>query len=192
MSSEAQREEERRREDEERRAVEQRNRRREQLKQQVAFERMKERHRRQVVSPTSGPKSIARWQQDASMNATIGNGLGSGNDTFTTAQPAFAQDTPHASYGTINRGYAVGAIHHLVPNQGYVASGGGPVANALYSNVQANASMPNVGTNLHDTQFAANQTPAHGIPMSPQRLPAMDPFAAATCARMTGQQIQQV
>ncbi|ORX71221.1 hypothetical protein DL89DRAFT_121744 [Linderina pennispora] len=192
MSSGAQRDEERRREDEERRAVEQRNRRREQLKQQVAFERMKERHRRQVVSPTSGPKSIARWQQDASMNATIGNGLGSGNDTFTAAQSAFAQDTLHASYGTINRGYVAGAIHHSVSNQGYVAHGGGPVANALYSNAQANASMPNVGTNLHDTQFAANQTPAHGTPMSPQRLPAMDPFAAATCARMTGQQIQQV
>ncbi|KAJ1937942.1 hypothetical protein FBU59_004601, partial [Linderina macrospora] len=191
-SSEAQREKERRREEEERKAAEQRSRRREQLKQQVAFERMKERHRRQVVSPKSGPKTIARWQQDASMSAVIGSGFGSGNDTFPSVQSAIAQDALHASSGTINRGYMAGVIQHSASNQGYAVPGGGLAAHGLYSNTLANASLPNIGANFQDAQFAANQTLAHGTPLSPQRLPAMDPSLAANYSHVSGQQIQQV
>ncbi|KAJ1847175.1 hypothetical protein LPJ70_001675 [Coemansia sp. RSA 2708] len=56
--------EEERRQEEERKAAELRRRRREMIKQQVAFERMKERHRRQCPAQPSAT-NIARWQKDA-------------------------------------------------------------------------------------------------------------------------------
>ncbi|KAJ2628614.1 hypothetical protein H4R22_003786 [Coemansia sp. RSA 1290] len=111
--------EERRRE-EERKAAELRSRRREMIKQQVAFERMKERHRRQHPSQPSaaGNTSIARWQKDAS----------------TVAMPAQAQSASQsqlfASSATINRGYAQPNANRLT--------------GSFYSNVAANASVPNI------------------------------------------------
>ncbi|KAJ1795983.1 hypothetical protein LPJ59_004023, partial [Coemansia sp. RSA 2399] len=60
--------EDERRKDEERKAAELRSRRREMIKQQVAFERMKERHRRQYPGqqPTPGPhNSVMRWQKES-------------------------------------------------------------------------------------------------------------------------------
>ncbi|KAJ2768541.1 hypothetical protein IWQ56_002896, partial [Coemansia nantahalensis] len=53
------------RKEEERKATEMRNRRRQVLTQQVAFERMKERHRRQFPGQPAGINgSISRWQKE--------------------------------------------------------------------------------------------------------------------------------
>ncbi|KAJ2682341.1 hypothetical protein GGH99_004780, partial [Coemansia sp. RSA 1285] len=60
--------EEERRKEEERKAAELRSRRREVIKQQVAFERMKERHRRQYPGQQSSSglhNNVARWQKES-------------------------------------------------------------------------------------------------------------------------------
>ncbi|KAJ2347783.1 hypothetical protein GGF43_004687, partial [Coemansia sp. RSA 2618] len=117
--------EERRRE-EERKAAELRSRRREMIKQQVAFERMKERHRRQCPGQPTGPPtgSIARWQRDPGGAAMLGQ----------TVQQSASQNPLFASSATINRGFAQGAP----PQHAQRMSG------SFYSNMAANASMPNI------------------------------------------------
>ncbi|KAJ2081506.1 hypothetical protein H4R24_002279 [Coemansia sp. RSA 988] len=90
---------EERRKEEERRAAEQRSRRREVIKQQVAFERMKERHRKQRPEPAAAPfGSIARWQSEAA-GATA------------TGHTQASQNARYASTGAINRGYAAQPPH---------------------------------------------------------------------------------
>ncbi|KAJ2513370.1 hypothetical protein H4217_006375, partial [Coemansia sp. RSA 1939] len=64
--------EEERRKEEERKAAELRSRRREVIKQQVAFERMKERHRRQYPGQQSSSglhNNVARWQKESARAA---------------------------------------------------------------------------------------------------------------------------
>ncbi|KAJ1725001.1 hypothetical protein LPJ53_000790 [Coemansia erecta] len=126
-NSEAEREqEEERRKEEERKAAELRTRRREQLKQQVAFERMKERHRRQYPSQSTGaaPNNIARWQKESA------NAVGLTASTY-------GQTTLNSSHATINRGYAQGP-QAQTPTAAAHGSGG-------YSGLHTNASMPNIG-----------------------------------------------
>ncbi|KAJ2160052.1 hypothetical protein GGF46_002563 [Coemansia sp. RSA 552] len=148
--------EEERKEDE-RKAAELRSRRREMIKQQVAFERMKERHRRHRPEKPAGPHgSIARWQKDAATTASAAN-HGSTNALY-------------ASSGTINRGYMQGgAPMQHVPGQGHAVPYGG-WHNGSYSNAAANASMPNI---------------AQG-PQSPQRQPPLPLVVDTAGARAMG------
>ncbi|KAJ2818314.1 hypothetical protein GGI24_005135, partial [Coemansia furcata] len=107
--------EEERRKEEERKAAEQRNRRRELIKQQVAFERMKERHRRQYPGqqqPVSAHNSVARWQKE------------SANAVAPPQQQA------------MNRGYP----QAMPPHQPHVANN----VSASYSNLPTSASMSNI------------------------------------------------
>ncbi|KAJ2123838.1 hypothetical protein IW147_002267 [Coemansia sp. RSA 720] len=144
-------EEERRRE-EERKASEQRNRRREMIKQQVAFERMKERHRRQCPSQSAGPVgNIARWQKDATGVAMSGHGYavpGHGQ----AMQPSASQNPMFASSATINRGFAQASpLQHS-----------NRLNASFYSNISANASMPNIAQSpdaLHMHMQRSQQPP---------------------------------
>ncbi|PIA14947.1 hypothetical protein COEREDRAFT_93587 [Coemansia reversa NRRL 1564] len=112
---------EERRKEEERKAAEQRSRRREVIKQQVAFERMKERHRRQRPEPTSAPFGrIARWQSEAAVAATVDH-------------PQPAQGTLYASSTAISRGY--------VPQQ--------PRTGTLGAAQYASASMPSIARDVN-------------------------------------------
>ncbi|KAJ2453071.1 hypothetical protein EV183_002500 [Coemansia sp. RSA 2336] len=134
--------EERRRE-EERKAAELRNRRREMIKQQVAFERMKERHRRQHPSQpgAAGNAGIARWQKDAGTMAMPGQ------------VPSASQSQLFASSATINRGYAQPSANRLT--------------GSFYSNVAANASVPNIAQSpeaRHAQLHWAQQMPAMADP----------------------------
>ncbi|KAJ2413117.1 hypothetical protein GGI10_003269 [Coemansia sp. RSA 2530] len=136
--------EEERRKEEERKAAEQRNRRRELIKQQVAFERMKERHRRQYPGqqqPVSTHSSVARWQKE-SANAV--------------AQPQ-QQQAMYASNGAINRGYS----QALPPHQPHVGPHGTIGGSAPYTNLPTSASMSNIAfmaesqnAGLASSQFA--------------------------------------
>ncbi|KAJ2617995.1 hypothetical protein H4S08_000075 [Coemansia sp. RSA 1365] len=112
---------EERRKEEERKAAEQRSRRREVIKQQVAFERMKERHRRQRPEPTSAPFGrIARWQSEAAVAATVD-------------QPQPTQGALYASSAAINSEYA--------PQQ--------PLAGALGGAQYVSASMPSIARDVN-------------------------------------------
>ncbi|KAJ2784337.1 hypothetical protein GGI15_002284, partial [Coemansia interrupta] len=129
-NSEAEREqEEERRKEEERKAAELRTRRREQLKQQVAFERMKERHRRQYPSQSAGaaPNNIARWQKESA------NAVGLTASTY-------GQTALNASHATINRGYAQGS-----QAQASTAAPAPAHGNGGYNGLHTNTSMPNIG-----------------------------------------------
>ncbi|KAJ1793952.1 hypothetical protein LPJ67_001065 [Coemansia sp. RSA 1938] len=144
-------EEERRRE-EERKAAEQRNRRREMIKQQVAFERMKERHRRQCPGQPAGPVgNIARWQKDATGAAMSGHGYpvpGHGQ----AMQPSASQNPMFASSATINRGFA----------QASPPQHSNRLNASFYSNISANASMPNIAQSpdaLHMHMQRSQQPP---------------------------------
>ncbi|KAJ2502043.1 hypothetical protein GGH96_001443 [Coemansia sp. RSA 1972] len=152
-------EEERRRE-EERKAAEQRNRRREMIKQQVAFERMKERHRRQCPGQPAGPVgNIARWQKDAAGVAMPGHGYpvpGHGQ----AMQPSASQNPMFASSATINRGFAQASP----PQQSNRLNA------SFYSNISANASMPNI---------AQSPDALHMHMQRSQQLPLMVDTAAA-------------
>ncbi|KAJ2801485.1 hypothetical protein H4R20_003652, partial [Coemansia guatemalensis] len=121
--------EERRKEDE-RRAAEQRSRRREMIKQQVAFERMKERHRRQRPEPAGAPfGSIARWQSEAAGAAVTGH----------TQLP---QNALYASSAAINRGYA--------PQQPHTgALGGAPHASASMPSIARGTDAPSAQRSSH-------------------------------------------
>ncbi|KAJ1644807.1 hypothetical protein LPJ64_003555 [Coemansia asiatica] len=135
-SGAAQRElEEERRKEDERKAAELRSRRREQLKQQVAFERMKERHRRQFPGQSAGgaPTNIVRWQKESA------NAIG-------LPASSYNQNALNASYATINRGYAQGAAAQISPaNQGHAGAHSNSGSNGIYASIHANASMPNIG-----------------------------------------------
>ncbi|KAJ1813978.1 hypothetical protein LPJ75_002963, partial [Coemansia sp. RSA 2598] len=150
-------EEERRKEDE-RKAAELRNRRREQLKQQVAFERMKERHRRQFPGQSAGgaPNNIVRWQKESA------NAIG-------ISASSHGQSALNASHATINRGYAQGAAVQASPaNQGLIgahSSGGG--SNGVYASIHANASMPNIGYSAENQFAGANASTLLGSVQRP-------------------------
>ncbi|KAJ2600879.1 hypothetical protein GGF39_001555 [Coemansia sp. RSA 1721] len=154
----AQRElEEERRKEEERKAAELRSRRREQLKQQVAFERMKERHRRQFPSQTAGgaPNNITRWQKESA------NAIGVSASTY-------GQTALNASYATINRGYTQGAVAQTSPaNQGHMGAHGNSGANGVYTALHANASMPNIGYSAENQLAAANGSTLFGSSQRP-------------------------
>ncbi|KAJ2459614.1 hypothetical protein GGF42_001359 [Coemansia sp. RSA 2424] len=132
---------EERRKEEERKAAEQRNRRRELIKQQVAFERMKERHRRQYPSqqqPVSTHNSVARWQKESASAVA-----------------------PQAMYAS-NRGYSQALPPHHTANQPHVAA---PHGGASFPNLQANASMPNMA-HMADSQYATFPRYKHqGFPL---------------------------
>ncbi|KAJ2582370.1 hypothetical protein GGH95_001573 [Coemansia sp. RSA 1836] len=132
---------EERRKEEERKAAEQRNRRRELIKQQVAFERMKERHRRQYPGqqqPVSTHNSVARWQKESASAVA-----------------------PQAMYAS-NRGYSQALPPHHTANQPHVAA---PHGSASFPNLQANASMPNMAY-MADPQYATFPRHKHqGFPL---------------------------
>ncbi|KAI9505556.1 hypothetical protein BX070DRAFT_88352 [Coemansia spiralis] len=145
--------EEERRKEEERKAAELRNRRRELIKQQVAFERMKERHRRQYPGQqqSSGLHSnVVRWQRESA------KAVGTIAAPFHMQGQPKGQNVLHASNATINRGHAPGTVQHS--NQqpyGNNMAGGSP----LYSNIHANSSMPNMAAyamQIHQQQFPQN------------------------------------
>ncbi|KAJ2493299.1 hypothetical protein IWW37_000762 [Coemansia sp. RSA 2050] len=146
---------EERRKEEERKAAEQRNRRRELIKQQVAFERMKERHRRQYPGqqqPISTHNSVARWQKE-SANAV--------------APPPQQQQAMYASNGAINRGYS----QAMSPHQPHVGPHGNISGSASMSNIAYMAESHNAG--LASSQFATLPRPKNqGYPL------AVDTFTA--------------
>ncbi|KAI8321829.1 hypothetical protein GQ54DRAFT_297760 [Martensiomyces pterosporus] len=164
--------EEERRKEEERKAAEMRNRRRELIKQQVAFERMKERHRKQYPGAAAGPKSISRWQRESAnaMGIVGGHNNASGYDLNSSSQPAYAQNpTLYASNGTISRNYMHAPIQPSVSHQGHPGAHGSGPSNTLYSNANANASMPNISY-APDSQYPGNTAyfqAGHVPPMLP-------------------------
>ncbi|KAJ1899092.1 hypothetical protein LPJ66_002342, partial [Kickxella alabastrina] len=175
----AQRElEENRRKEEERKATDQRNRRREQMKQQVAFERMKERHRRQFPGQMpAAPNNAVRLQKD------IPSSVGIPAHTF----------SPNALYSGAaanNYSYTQGAATQTQAiNKGHMGAHGGSVPNTVYLNLQSNVSMPNVGYSA-EAQLAGGNVPIQFPPTqrsalqhAQQQLPLhVDPTGAASWA----------
>ncbi|KAJ2260199.1 hypothetical protein GGI01_003153 [Coemansia sp. RSA 376] len=162
--------EEERRKEEERKAAEQRNRRRELIKQQVAFERMKERHRRQYPGqqqPVSAHNSVARWQKE-SANAV--------------APPQ--QQAMYASNGAINRGYA----QAMPPHQPHVAPHGNNNVSASYANLPTSASMSNIAY-MADSQNAGIASAQFAT--LPRHKNQGFPLIADTFAARPGQTAQQ-
>ncbi|KAJ1899100.1 hypothetical protein LPJ66_002335, partial [Kickxella alabastrina] len=149
----AQRElEENRRKEEERKAADQRNRRREQMKQQVAFERMKERHRRQFPSQMPvAPNNAVRLQKDIPSSAGI---------------PAhtFSPNALYSSVAANNYSHTQGvAAQTQTVNKGHMGAYGGSMPNAVYLNLQSNVSMPNVGYSA-EAQLAGGNVPTQFPP----------------------------
>ncbi|KAJ2855323.1 hypothetical protein GGI22_004176, partial [Coemansia erecta] len=154
--------EEERRKDEERKAAELRSRRREMIKQQVAFERMKERHRRQYPGqqPAAGPhNSIMRWQKESA------RAVGTISSMQLANGAARNQGALHTSNSTINKGGHASGVPQS-PNQqpfgsgmaggqrGDIASGAIP-GRLLRASAHANSSMPNMAA--YSLQFQQQQ-----------------------------------
>ncbi|KAJ2571285.1 hypothetical protein IW140_001740 [Coemansia sp. RSA 1813] len=144
--------EEERRKEEERKAAELRSRRREVIKQQVAFERMKERHRRQHPSQqqSSGPHhSVTRWQRESA------RAVGAIPSLQFAQGVTRNQSVLHASSSTINNrgGHTAGMAQSPTqqPFGGCMAGGqrgdvpGGTIPGSLlHASAHANSSMPNM------------------------------------------------
>ncbi|KAI7833457.1 hypothetical protein BX661DRAFT_178420 [Kickxella alabastrina] len=175
----AQRElEENRRKEEERKAADQRNRRREQMKQQVAFERMKERHRRQFPGQMpAAPNNAVRLQKDIPSSVGIPAHTFSQNSLYSGAA---ANSYSHTQGG---------ATQTQTINKGHMGAHGGSVPNAVYLNLQSNVSMPNVGYST-EAQIAGGNVPTQFPPTqrsalhhAQQQLPLhVDPTGAASWA----------
>ncbi|KAJ2724181.1 hypothetical protein GGI07_002135 [Coemansia sp. Benny D115] len=178
--------EEERRKEEDRKAAELRNRRREQIKQQVAFERMKERHRRQYPGqPPAGTASggVARWQKESVAAAAAAVAASPGNGAAVNAS-LYGQNALYSSNATINRSHAQGTGPQASGgNQGIVAASG--ASGGIYSNMHINASMPNIGY-TSDPHFGAGNLSAQFPSM--QKPPALhvDTSAAMRAAGVNG------
>ncbi|KAJ2008094.1 hypothetical protein GGI04_001273 [Coemansia thaxteri] len=146
--------EDERRKEEERKAAEQRNRRRELIKQQVAFERMKERHRRQVPGQQGFGAGVARWQKELAS---------------AVAPPQQQQAAMYASSGAIGHGCMPQAQppHHAPGQHAHMAPRGGSGSGS--AGLQANASMPNIAYLAEPQALGQFPVPHATLPRHPQQ-----------------------
>ncbi|KAJ2762382.1 hypothetical protein H4S06_000690 [Coemansia sp. BCRC 34490] len=158
--------EEERRKEEERKAAELRSRRREVIKQQVAFERMKERHRRQYPGQQSSSglhNNVARWQKESAR--AVGN-ISSIPSAQNMPKP---QSVLYASNSTINRGgHASGTAQPSIQQPfGNVMGSGQRGAHSsgvipgslLHMGANASSSMPNM--TAYSMQFQQQPAQMH-------------------------------
>ncbi|KAJ2660167.1 hypothetical protein IWW48_003114 [Coemansia sp. RSA 1200] len=158
--------EEERRKEEERKAAELRSRRREVIKQQVAFERMKERHRRQYPGQQSSSglhNNVARWQKESAR--AVGN-----ISSIPSAQNmSKSQSVLYASNSTINRGgHASGTAQPSIQQPFVNAMGSGQrgahtsgviPGSLLHMGANASSSMPNM--TAYSMQFQQQPAQKH-------------------------------